>query len=60
MRDASVKCIGCNKPITRKPYVVDDNGETGCPACFTDDGSGECWHRAALAIPAAKGEKPDA
>lgn len=39
-----VICIGCQKAITRKPYVVDDNGETGCPACFTEDGSGECWN----------------
>jgi hypothetical protein len=42
-------CIGCDMPIGHKEYMADDNGETGCPACFTDDGSGACWNAAILA-----------
>lgn len=38
-----VQCIGCEQPIGTRAYVSDENGETGCPACFTDDGSGVCW-----------------
>ena len=24
-------------------WLSDDNGETGCPACFGDDRQNECW-----------------
>lgn len=47
-REPLVRCIGCGKGIGNKPYHIDENGENGCPACFTDDGSGMCWHRSTL------------
>lgn len=49
-------CIGCTERLEWDDlrWVTDDNGETGCPACFTEDGSGECWR--AQAIEARSGE----
>jgi len=46
-----LRCIGCNQPLNwgDDRWVSDDNGETGCPACFTEDGSGECWNRHLIA-----------
>jgi hypothetical protein len=42
---AKIVCVGCGKGIGNRNFRMDANGETGCPACFTEDGSGECWHR---------------
>lgn len=42
-RGFDVRCIGCNKGIGHLAYAVDDNGETGCPSCFTEDGKGVCF-----------------
>lgn len=42
------KCIGCEKRIAPNRARMDDNGEIGCEACFTEDGSGDCPNRAAL------------
>lgn len=51
MTDGRITCVGCGKGIGNRAYVMDDSGETGCPACFTDDGSGECWNPVACDAP---------
>ena len=40
-------CIGCSRDYP--DLMMDDNGETGCQACFTEDGEGWC-HIKALAM----------
>lgn len=39
-----VECVGCGENISGKQYQTDGDGVTGCPACFTENGSGQC-HR---------------
>lgn len=45
--DDGVECIGCGEDISARPYMVDDNGETGCPALFSTGGKGACWSKSA-------------
>lgn len=38
-------CVGCGQRLewSDDRWTSDDDGVAGCPACFTEDGSGLCW-----------------